>query len=84
MSGDLTLKGPAALIVLLLLAVSLTINVITLTRKPQAVTVPVQVGGAAGAAMPVLPSGEANPLTHVPKGPGDAMGMPDATGGAGQ
>jgi hypothetical protein len=75
------LEGPAAALVMLLLVGSLALNVWSLTRKAETLTV--QVPGAS-AASSILPNGQKNPLSHVPSNPRDAVGMPSATGVATQ
>ena len=77
MLNDFKLEGPAAVLVMLLLVGSLGLNVWSLTRKPDLMTI--QVPGAS-AASATLPNGQPNPLNHVPSGPRDAVGMPNATG----
>ncbi|MCC2667664.1 MAG: hypothetical protein K0Q72_135 [Armatimonadetes bacterium] len=66
------LEGPAAMLVMILLVGSLGLNVWSLTRKPEMLTVQVGGASAANATMP----GEKNPLNHIPAGPRDAVGMP--------
>jgi len=81
MSGDIQVKLPVAALVLAALVVSVLLNVWSLSRGPQFLTVSVPSASGISA---TLPNGERNPLTHVPSGPRDAVGMPDATGGAGR
>lgn len=79
MSGDIQIKLPVAALFLVALVVSLMLNVWSFSRGPQFLTVSVP-NGAANA---TLPNGDRDPLMHVPSGPRDAVGMPDATGGRG-
>jgi hypothetical protein len=81
MSGDIQVKLPVAALVLAVLVLSLLLNVWSLSRGPQFLTVSVPSGSGMNA---TLPNGERNPLAHVPSGPRDAVGMPDATGGTGR
>jgi hypothetical protein len=83
MSGEISVKAPIAALVLMLLTISVMLNIWKFTQPPTVVQVPTAVPSGASAMPATLPSGEPNPLMHVPKNPQDAVGMPDATGGAG-
>lgn len=80
MSSDIQVKLPVAALVLVALVVSVLLNVWSLSRGPQLLTVSVPSGGMNA----TLPDGTRDPLAHVPSGPRDAVGMPDATGGRGR
>jgi hypothetical protein len=82
MSGDITVKAPVAMAIVLALVVSIMINVFKFAQSPQVIAISAPAGATGQPA--VLPDGRPNPLAHVPQNPQDAVGMPDATGGMGQ
>jgi len=76
---NFTIKGPSAVLVLIVLAASLALNVVKLAQGPQIIPMRVEVGGSGASA--TLPNGQPDPLQHIPSNPRDAVGMPDGTGG---
>ena len=81
MQGDITVKAPVAVLVLTLLIVSVMLNIFKFAQ-PAAVMAPASIGSTLPPTAATM-GGEPDPLSHVPRNPGDAVGMPDATGGRG-
>ena len=84
MQGDITVKAPVAMLVMLVLVVSVMLNIFKF-MQPAGVAGPASspIGSTLPASAATSPGGGPDPLSHVPRDQRDAVGMPDATGGRG-